>query len=127
MIYKTYEVRVRDDGYKEWFLNGKRHREDGPAVEHPNGTKEWYQNDKLHREDGPAIEYFDGTKYWYHNGKYHREDGPAIEFVSGTKVWFLNGTQYTEAEFLKKINPPKELTVAELETLLGYPVKVIKG
>jgi hypothetical protein len=23
---------------------------------YPNGTKEWYLNDKLHREDGPAIE-----------------------------------------------------------------------
>jgi len=29
------------DGSKEWFLNGQRHREDGPAVEYANGHKEW--------------------------------------------------------------------------------------
>ena len=26
------------------MLNGKRHREDGPAVELPNGCKEWHLN-----------------------------------------------------------------------------------
>ncbi len=34
-----------------------------------NGSKEWFLNDKLHREDGPAIEYASGTKYWYLNGE----------------------------------------------------------
>ena len=64
-----YEVEVYSCGTTEWYLNGERHREDGPAVEHANGTKEWYLNGELHREDGPAIEYADGTKYWYLNGK----------------------------------------------------------
>ena len=34
------------NGSKQWFLNGKLHREDGPAIEHANGIKEWYLNDK---------------------------------------------------------------------------------
>ena len=34
-----------------------------------DGDKEWYLNDKLHREDGPAREWADGTKSWYLNGK----------------------------------------------------------
>ena len=34
------------DGTKRWYLNGKLHRADGPAVEHPNGYKAWYINDK---------------------------------------------------------------------------------
>ena len=46
-----YEVRVYDNGTKLWFLNGK-----------------------LHREDGPAYEYADGDKYWYLNGKEYTED-----------------------------------------------------
>ncbi len=25
-----------------WIKDGKRHREDGPAVEYSNGTKKWY-------------------------------------------------------------------------------------
>jgi len=59
----------RDDGNKRWYLNGKIHREDGPAIEYANGTKEWYLNDKRHREDGPAVERADGSKFWYLNGK----------------------------------------------------------
>ena len=38
-------------------------------VEYPNGTKYWYLNGKRHREDGPAIEYPNGTKYWYLNNE----------------------------------------------------------
>lgn len=56
------------DGTKEWYLNGKRHRTDGPAIEHSNGSKGWWLNGKRHREDGPAVEYADGTKQWYLNG-----------------------------------------------------------
>ena len=56
-------------GGKHWYLNNKRHREDGPAIEYANGTKRWYQNGKLHRDDGPAAEYADGTKHWYQNGE----------------------------------------------------------
>ena len=63
------EVKVSSDGTKRWYLNGKRHREDGPAVEYPNGVKYWCLNGKLHREDGPAVEYADGDKRWYLNGK----------------------------------------------------------
>ena len=57
------------DGSKAWYLNGKRHRVDGPAVKYPNGPELWWFNDFLHRENGPAIERPDGTKEWYLNGK----------------------------------------------------------
>ena len=72
--YKTYEVRVYNDGHKAWYLNGKRHREDGPAIEHADGYKAWYLNGKLHREDGPAAEYADSYKAWYLNGKLLTEE-----------------------------------------------------
>ncbi len=55
-------------GNKYWYLNGKLHREDGPACEYTDGNKSWWKNGQRHREDGPAIEYYDGTKYWYLNG-----------------------------------------------------------
>ena len=38
------------------------------------GTKYWYLNGKRHRIDGPAIEYVDGTKYWYLNGESVNEE-----------------------------------------------------
>jgi len=75
MSYITYEVRVYDDG-----------------------GKEWYQNGQLHRTDGPAIEYADGSKSWYQNGKRHRTDGPASEYTNGDKFWYLEGQELTEAE-----------------------------
>ena len=61
------ECKVCSGGIKEWYLNGKFHREGGPAIEHPGGYKEWYLNGKWSREDGPAIECPDGTKQWYLN------------------------------------------------------------
>ena len=64
-----YTVRVCANGDKIWYLNDKRHCEDGPAIEFANGDKLWYLNDKLHREDGPACEWADGSKLWYLNGK----------------------------------------------------------
>ena len=39
-----------------------------------NGIKEWYLNDKLHREDGPAIEFSNGYKSWWLNGERVTED-----------------------------------------------------
>ena len=62
-------------------------------IEHANGAKEWLLNGKTHREDGPAVENTDGTKEWYLNGDLHREDGPAVELADGTKYWFLNGAE----------------------------------
>ena len=123
---KTYKVDVYDDGTKKWYLNGERHREDGPAVEFADGTKFWYLNGKCHREDGPAVEWADGSKYWYLNGELHREDGPAVEWASGTKHWFLNGEQLTEAEFnaRTKQKPSCEGKVVEVD---GVKYKLTKA
>ena len=84
------ECKTYSNGDKEWHLNGKFHREDGPACEFANGTKLWYLNGKYHREDGPACEYVNGDKAWFLNGKHHREDGPACEWANGYKEWCLN-------------------------------------
>ena len=121
-----YTVKVDYRGNREWFLNGNRHREDGPAIEYSDGTRCWYLNDNLHREDGPALEYSDGTRCWCLNGDLHREDGPACEYANGNREWWLNGVEYTEEEFNEKTAKAKELTVAEIEALLGYSVKVVK-
>lgn len=99
-------------GNKVWRVNGKLHRDDGPAAEYANGNKGWYQNNQLHREGGPAVEYSHGTKFWYQNGKRHRTDGSAVEFANGNKEWWLNGeqvseediTQNTEQLYLDKVN-----------------------
>jgi hypothetical protein len=60
----------------------------------PNGDKQWYLNGKHHREDGPAIEYANGSMSWWINGHRHREDGPAgiyTDSIKGLMVWLIHG------------------------------------
>ena len=64
------------------------------------GSKAWYLNGKLHRINGPAVKCAYGNKYWYLNGKLHREDGPAIENSNGDKSWYLNGKQVKEEDLI---------------------------
>ena len=129
MAVKKYFVTVDDEGTTRWYKDAKckvLHRENGPAFDSANGHKEWYQNGVYHRTDGPAIEHADGSKSWWQNGQRHRADGPAIEWTSGLKDWFINGVRMTEAEFLAATQSAIELTVADVEKLLGKRVKIIK-
>jgi hypothetical protein len=69
---KTYQVTVGENGDKRWYLNGKFHREDGPAIEYADGTKYWFINDQPLTEaefntrtkscNGKVVE-IDGKKY----------------------------------------------------------------
>ena len=55
----------------------------------------------------------------------HREDGPAVEWAGGER-WYLNGKELTEEEFNMRTRPAEELTVAQIEQLLGKRIKVVK-
>ena len=121
----TYQVTVEQHG-TEWKLNDKFHREDGPACEYANGDKAWFINGKLHREDGPAVEWTNGDKFWYINGKFHREDGPACEYANGGKAWYIDDRQLTEGQFNQRTRPAVEMTIAEIEAMVGKRVKIVK-
>ena len=83
------ECRVNERGHKYWRLNGKHHREDGPAIEYADGHKEWWLNGIRHREDGPAVEWPDGTKYWYlHNQEVHPEQIVDLQLSRGTFCYY---------------------------------------
>ena len=62
-----------------------------------DGTKYWYLNGKTHREDGPAIERADGTKYWYLNDK--RVTGSELD-VMKMRIWMETGKNY----FMDKVD-----------------------
>jgi hypothetical protein len=38
-------------GNKTWYLNGQRHRTDGPACEWSDGSKSWYLHDHFYLFD----------------------------------------------------------------------------
>ena len=112
----------------EWYYNGQLHRVDGPAVESDNGTS-WYLHGKHHRIGGPAMELLDGTTEWWVDGRLHREDGPAAIMFNGDKYWWVGGVQLSEEQFnayVHKKSMTKELTVAQIEELLGYPIKIVR-
>lgn len=106
-------LQIDENGIKAWRLNGKLHREDGPAVEHSDGSQFWYLNGEHHREDGPAVEFPDGTKEWWLNDRRHREDGPAVEHPNGTKIWFLNNKFIVERERPENWNELVALSIVE--------------
>jgi hypothetical protein len=37
-------------------------------MEYADGAKFWYLDGKCHRTDGPAMEYANGDKIWYRDG-----------------------------------------------------------
>ena len=42
---------TKNSGGIRYYVNGKRHRLDGPAVEYPHGTKHWWINGKIYSEE----------------------------------------------------------------------------
>ena len=93
------------------------------------GNSRWYKDAKckiLHRENGPAVDCTNGHKEWWQNGLLHRTDGPAAEWADGRKCWYINGKVLSEAEFLAATQPVVEMTVADVEKLVGKRVKIIK-
>ena len=129
MAIKKYYVTVDGASTTRWYKDAKctiRHRENGPAIEYSNGDRVWYQNGQLHRIDGPAIEGMSRHKEWWQNGQLHRTDGPAVVFEDGVNHWYINDKKLSEAEFLAATQPVVEMTVADIEKLLGKRVKIVK-
>jgi hypothetical protein len=80
--YKCSDESIITYDYREWYKNGKLHRdEDKPAYIHTStpynhyrDTKRWYQNGALHREYGrPALISCGGIEKYYMNGAPHTE------------------------------------------------------
>ena len=72
-------------------------------------SESYYINGKLHREDGPALIFYYYEKgnilseYYYLNGKRHREDGAAYIYYyqDGNiyyEAYYLNGIHYTNSD-----------------------------
>jgi len=84
---------------KHYNAKEELHRLDGPAVDLLDGmcgTKEWFIDGKRHRKDGPAVIWADGDKIWFLNDRRHRLDGPAVEY-NDMIVWCLLGVEYSKS------------------------------
>lgn len=106
----TVEHPANNMGITRYVLDGKLHREDGPAkicarceIRNEDGTlrrvfgsKRWFKHGQPHRAGGPAFEFETGTQKWYVDGKLHREDGPAVTTRDGVSEWWLHGRLHRE-------------------------------
>ena len=112
---------------KIFYLNGKLHREDGPAIiyYYDNGqilSEHYFLNGKHHREDGHTIIYYyqNGKierEFYYLNDKRHRENGPAyIHYHKNGKIdyeeYYLNNKNCYKQDLDRKINK-KTITSCE--------------
>jgi hypothetical protein len=96
------------NGTIEWKVNGKLHREDGPAIERTNGDRFYYKNGRIHRDGGEPAVITDIYVMWCKDGQYHREDGPAIQYNDGDCQYFIGGKSLTKDEFDER---QKEVTI----------------
>jgi len=91
---------MADNKNKEPYINMVR------RVLDAHGER-WYLNGERHREDGPAVVWADGSKFWYIDDKRHRLYGLAVEYANGRKWFFIAGVEYTEEDYTIKIKEIK--------------------
>ena len=96
--YKIYklgnnEYHKYDNGRQARYMNGKLHRDGGPALIYANGEQEYWINGKLHRDGGPAVIHVSGYKAYYQHGKRHRLNGPAIICTDGREKYYEYGAE----------------------------------
>jgi hypothetical protein len=115
------EVEILKKGNQTlYYIKGTTalHREDGPAaIDHEH--REWFLNGVRHRVDGPAYEGFDGYKEWYINGKLHREDGPAVFLRDVIILWYLNGIHLSKEEWFEALTEDKKEKALYSEYFIG--------
>lgn len=68
--------------------------------EYSCGVKRWYLNGKLHRENGPAVEGSNGEKYWYLDGIELSEQ----RYVDEQKILSLHKENEEMKEFLRLLD-----------------------
>lgn len=58
----------------------------------------WRLNGKLHRDDGPAVETLNGRKEWWKHGKRHRLEAAAVMQGTFSSQWWIDGIRYSASE-----------------------------
>lgn len=100
---KDGRFELTESEWQQFYNLSYLYRTDGlEIVEYATGDKEWWENGVRHREDGPAIEYSSGGKLWVVNGKPHRVDGPAyVAPGNKTRMWYIEGKKLDTYEVEK--------------------------
>ena len=84
-------------------------------AECPNGTKVWYKEGKRHREDGPAVIYSGGGNQWWIDGNWYPFTGPV--YIQNSNGTFSNAGTTAESLIQTSIYLGKEKGKYGLEWL----------
>ena len=115
-------------------LNGPARIVDGEKCY--EGRAEWWVDGKRHRDNAPAVEWSDGDYDYFHRGKRHRLNGPAISRLGNNLqrdfpnqppkdylCMYVNGKPYSnEPEFNDAVVhwlSYKDVTREEIQQLIG--------
>jgi len=96
-------IKYKNISYEDYSNLSEKEKEKPYCIKYLNGDKDWYVNRKLHREDGPAIINRSGEKRWYINDKLHKKDGTAIVYPNESIFWYINGKEYLFEEWCEKL------------------------
>ena len=79
--------------------DGIVHRIYGPArISKKYNVQEWYKNGLRHRENGPAVIH-KNNMVWFYEGELHRLDGPAVIEQGGPKQYWIYGVKYSKKQY----------------------------
>lgn len=75
---------------------------------------EYYLDGKKHREDGPAVEWENGDCAYMIHGRYHRKDGPAFyypnsKFVPGCIKYFYAGEEVSPEDLFEMLTYEEQI------------------
>lgn len=85
---------------------GDAHRHDGPAIHRPGEYEAWFINGVRHRVDGPAV-VTASHEVWWRYGERHRLDGPASQVLDKASLdeedgngreWWVDGAEVEPAD-----------------------------
>jgi len=118
----------------KYNVNGRLHRDNGPAYQRWNNTgvliqEAWWRYDAYHRDDGPAYQQWNSNgilvwESWYQNGLLHRDNnsnylaeknGPAYQRWNDAgelirELWYHHGRKLTLREIEKILRPENIMT-----------------
>jgi hypothetical protein len=68
LVSKNETINISGKSIRFWNRGGQLHRENSPAVEWDDGEKEYWVNGKRHRDDGPSSIDINGNTEWFFEG-----------------------------------------------------------
>lgn len=74
-------IKLKNNSGNMIVCEGVLSSKEGPAVHLKDGTKMWFLNGHRHRQDGPAIEYAHGDVEYYYEGRYFSSKEEYEKFI----------------------------------------------